>query len=124
MPSAAARSNCSPHPLGCAILLAHGFSIDMSRLSDEWSDDDFDVLADGVVVGRTMKAMAPRRGGRGCGRWPLGIMRTTRRPTATRRRARPNLSGMTLLEQLVVPSRGPLPCRTHGGSGRCALRSD
>ena len=24
--------------------------------------------------------------------------------TATRRRARPNLSGMTLLEQLVVPS--------------------
>ena len=31
---------------------------DMSRLSDEWSDDDFDVLADGVVVGRIMKAMA------------------------------------------------------------------
>jgi hypothetical protein len=95
----------------------------MSRLSDEWSDDDFD-LANGVVVGRIMKAMAHRRGRRGCGRWPLGIMRTTRRPTATRRRARPNLSGMTLLEQLVVPSPGPLPCRTHGGSGRCALRSD
>jgi hypothetical protein len=29
-----------------------------SRTSDEWNDDDFDVLADGVVVGRIMKAAA------------------------------------------------------------------
>jgi hypothetical protein len=29
-----------------------------SRPSDEWSDDDFDVLADGAVVGRIMKAEA------------------------------------------------------------------
>jgi hypothetical protein len=29
-----------------------------SRISDEWNDDDFDVLADGVVVGRIMKAAA------------------------------------------------------------------
>jgi hypothetical protein len=29
-----------------------------SRLSGEWSDDDFDVLCDGVVVGRIMKAAA------------------------------------------------------------------
>ena len=29
-----------------------------SRLSGEWNDDDFDVLADGVVVGRIMKAAA------------------------------------------------------------------
>jgi hypothetical protein len=29
-----------------------------SRLSGEWSDDDFDVLADGVVVGRIFKANA------------------------------------------------------------------
>jgi hypothetical protein len=29
-----------------------------SRLSGEWSDDDFDVLADGVAVGRIMKAAA------------------------------------------------------------------
>jgi hypothetical protein len=29
-----------------------------SRPSGEWSDDDFDVLADGVVVGRIMKAAA------------------------------------------------------------------
>ena len=29
-----------------------------SRPSGEWDDDDFDVLADGVVVGRIMKAAA------------------------------------------------------------------
>ena len=29
-----------------------------SRPSGEWKDDDYDVLADGVVVGRTMKAIA------------------------------------------------------------------
>src|SRR5262245_60763921 len=27
-----------------------------SRLSGEWSDDDYDVLAEGIVVGRIMKA--------------------------------------------------------------------
>jgi len=29
-----------------------------SRPSGDWNDDDFDVLADGVVVGRIMKAAA------------------------------------------------------------------
>jgi hypothetical protein len=29
-----------------------------SRPSGEWNDDDYDVLADGVVVGRIMKANA------------------------------------------------------------------
>jgi hypothetical protein len=29
-----------------------------SRLSGEWSDDDYDVLADGIGVGRIMKAAA------------------------------------------------------------------
>jgi hypothetical protein len=33
-----------------------------SRLSGEWSDDDYDVLADGVVVGRIMKAAAAPEG--------------------------------------------------------------
>jgi hypothetical protein len=28
-----------------------------SRPSGEWNDDDFDVLADGVVVGRIMRAI-------------------------------------------------------------------
>ena len=27
-----------------------------SRLSGEWSDDDYEVLAEGIVVGRIMKA--------------------------------------------------------------------
>ena len=29
-----------------------------SRPSGEWNDDDFDMIADGVVVGRIMKAAA------------------------------------------------------------------
>jgi hypothetical protein len=29
-----------------------------SRSSGEWKDDDYDVLADGMVVGRIMKAAA------------------------------------------------------------------
>jgi hypothetical protein len=33
-----------------------------SRPSGEWNDDDYDVLADGVVVGRIMKAMAAPEG--------------------------------------------------------------
>jgi hypothetical protein len=30
----------------------------ISRPSGEWNDDDYDPLANGVVVGRTMKAAA------------------------------------------------------------------
>ena len=33
-----------------------------SRRGGEWKDDDFDVLADGVVVGRIMHAMAAPMG--------------------------------------------------------------
>jgi hypothetical protein len=33
-----------------------------SRSSGEWRDDDYDVLADGVVVGRIMKAIAAPEG--------------------------------------------------------------
>ena len=33
-----------------------------SRPSGEWSDDDYDVLADSVPVGRIMKATAAPRG--------------------------------------------------------------
>ena len=32
-----------------------------NRPSGDWNDDDFDVLADGVVVGRIMKAAAKPR---------------------------------------------------------------
>ena len=30
----------------------------LSRLSGDWSDDDYDVLVDGIAVGRVMKAAA------------------------------------------------------------------
>jgi hypothetical protein len=33
-----------------------------SRPSGEWNEDDFDVLADGVVVGRIFKAMLRQSG--------------------------------------------------------------
>jgi hypothetical protein len=33
-----------------------------SRSSGEWNDDDYDMLADGVVVGRIMKASAASEG--------------------------------------------------------------
>jgi hypothetical protein len=33
-----------------------------SRPSGEWKDDDYDVLADGVAVGRIMKAAAVPEG--------------------------------------------------------------
>jgi hypothetical protein len=33
-----------------------------TRSSGDWNDDDFDVLADGVVVGRIMKAAAAPEG--------------------------------------------------------------
>jgi len=36
----------------------------VSRPSGEWNDDDYDVLADGVVVGRIMKAAAAPQGKR------------------------------------------------------------
>ena len=57
------------------------------RPSRECSEDDFDVLADGVVVGRIMKAAAVPLGQM----WTLavGITRVVRRRTATKRRARP-----------------------------------
>jgi len=50
-----------------------------SRTSGEWREDDFDVLADGVVVGRIMKAEAAP------GRDPMDVdagFRPSRRPHA------------------------------------------
>jgi hypothetical protein len=37
-----------------------------SRPSGEWSDDDYDVLADGFVVGRIFKSTPRQSGSRGC----------------------------------------------------------
>src|SRR5262250_2365156 len=60
-----------------------------SRSSGEWNDDDFDVLADGAVVGRIMKVRAAPVDSLGCGLSLSDIMRTAPQRTATRRRARP-----------------------------------
>jgi hypothetical protein len=37
-----------------------------SRLSGEWSEDDYDVFADGIVVGRIMKVAAVPEDARRC----------------------------------------------------------
>jgi hypothetical protein len=60
-----------------------------SRPSGEWNDDDFDVLADGVVVGRIMKAAAVPVGQSWMWTLAFGHHEHPRRRTATRRRARP-----------------------------------
>jgi hypothetical protein len=60
-----------------------------SRPSGEWNEDDFDVLADGVVVGRIFKANASPSAPPGCGRWPLGIRRTAHRRTEMRQHGTP-----------------------------------
>jgi len=43
-----------------------------SRPSGEWNDDDHDVLAEGVVVGRIFKGMPHLSERPGCGRSPSG----------------------------------------------------
>jgi hypothetical protein len=62
------------------------------RLSGQWSDDDFDVLCDGAVVGRIFKANAAPLEAAGCGHWPSGITKIARRCTATPRRWREELA--------------------------------
>jgi hypothetical protein len=44
-----------------------------SRPSGEWNEDDFDVLADGAVVGRIFKANAAPVGGSSHHSGPRGI---------------------------------------------------
>jgi hypothetical protein len=57
------RSNCSPDPSALALVMEKDYltlkRASTSRPSGEWNDDDFEVLAEGVVVGRT-PAIAPR----------------------------------------------------------------
>jgi hypothetical protein len=58
-----------------------------SRSSGEWGDDDYDVLADGVIVGRIMETAAAPLGTPWM--WTLAFGRhEDRRLTATRQRGR------------------------------------
>jgi hypothetical protein len=55
-----------------------------SRPSGEWRYDDYDVIADGVVVGRIFKVHAAPVGTPWMWTLALGSMRTARRHTAAR----------------------------------------
>jgi hypothetical protein len=60
-----------------------------SRPSGEWNDDDYDVLADGAVVGRIFKANAAPVGEPWMWTLAVGTTKTALQPTAVRRRAKP-----------------------------------
>jgi hypothetical protein len=60
-----------------------------SRPSDEWNDDDYDVLADGAVIGRIWKVHAAPVGSPWMWTLDFGTTKIARRRTATRRRVRP-----------------------------------
>jgi hypothetical protein len=62
-----------------------------SRPSGEWNEDDYDVLADGIVVGRIFKANAAPVGSPWM--WTLAFgHHEDRTPTAMPRRARPAMA--------------------------------
>jgi hypothetical protein len=56
-----------------------------SRPSGEWGEDDYDVLADGVVVGRIFHAAASPEGARrGCGPWQMDTISMPAPPIVAR----------------------------------------
>jgi len=61
--------------------------VSASRPSGEWNDDDFDVLADGAVVGRIMKAAAAPV--EATWLWTILCYEDRQSTRATSRRARP-----------------------------------
>jgi hypothetical protein len=60
-----------------------------SRSSGQWSDDDYDVLEDGVVVGRISKEPAAPQGRQWGGRAATRRPRSNEPHTVTSRRERP-----------------------------------
>jgi hypothetical protein len=52
------HSHKRPPPCLCDLHPRDLHRASVSRPSGEWSDDDYDVLADGIVVGRIMKTAA------------------------------------------------------------------
>jgi hypothetical protein len=48
------------------------------------NDEDYDVLADGAVVGRILRCTRPRWERLGCGRWPSDSMKIRASPTQIR----------------------------------------
>src|SRR5262249_52970678 len=76
------ESFCAPSQIkmGAPLILKR---VSGSRSSGEWNDDDFDVLADGAVVGRIMKMHAAPEGS--LWMWTLAF---GHQHTAVNRRAR------------------------------------
>ena len=60
-----------------------------SRPSGAWGEDDYDVLIDGMVVGRIVKAAASPVASPGCGHCSSATTKTAHPRTAMSRRARP-----------------------------------
>ena len=87
-----------------------------SRPSGEWNDDDYDVLSDGVVVGRIMKADRLAREHTldvDAGLWATA--RTAHRRTATRR---PPCAGMMESCSSVRPQTIALDAQNSQGRRR------
>jgi hypothetical protein len=59
-----------------------------SRPSGHWSEDDYDVLSEGEVVGDIMKVVSAPEDTPWMWRWPTGITATARQRMASRPRAR------------------------------------
>jgi hypothetical protein len=74
-----------------------------SRPSGEWGEDDYDVLADGIVVGRIMKAAAAPIGQPWLWTLAYGHHEDRTRRTATSRRARLRSRTMRALMRLQQP---------------------
>jgi hypothetical protein len=92
-----------------------------SRPSGEWNDDDYDVLADGTVVGRIMKVPAAPVGSPWM--WTLAFGQhedRTRQHTATRSRHSTIAGGASAASAIMnasIASRWHR-ARTTGGNGR------
>jgi hypothetical protein len=83
-----------------------------SRPSGEWNDDDFDVLADGVVVGGIMKAAAAPIGQPWL--WTLAFGQHEDRTSRLRANARGRDGG---IRQELAAGVRPVSFRGYSGSG-------
>ena len=87
------------------------------RSSGEWSDDDYDVLADGVVVGRIMKAAAKPPDASWLWTLAYGQHEDRTRRTATRRPARRHGGVRQELEARIIRLQAREPPFRCGDSG-------
>jgi hypothetical protein len=90
-----------------------------SRPSGEWNDDDYDVQADGVAVGRMMKAAASPVGLPWL--WTILVIEHREDSLATHGYEATREAGMAALAKSLGDGSDGLPCekpRHESGSGR------